>query len=268
MLLGQHSLIPSQRRPSSGAAAAPHEPSQSNTPPEDGYTCPHDVGQREPHSTFGMWMGRVASLERASARRAVVTTIWNIREDIMAQAALKSHTDVVDFLVSQHEQIKSPFAATLSSSGKDREKAFVELRRLLAVHETAEEEIVHPRAKRKIPNGAALVGARLAEENEAKKVLTELEKLDADSEAFTSQLAELYDAVIDHAEHEETEEFAKLGEELSDDELERMGRAAARAEAIAPTRPHAGIESQVANLLAGPFAAMMDRARDAITSKG
>ncbi|MBO0865839.1 MAG: hemerythrin domain-containing protein, partial [Mycobacterium sp.] len=75
------------------------------------------------------------------------------------------------------------------------------------------------------------------------------------------------DAVIDHAEHEEQEEFAKLSEELSSDELEKMGRAAKLAEAIAPTRPHAGVESQVANLMAGPFAGMLDRTRDAITGK-
>ena len=47
-----------------------------------------------------------------------------------------------------------------------------------------------------------------------------------------------------------------------------MGRAAKLAETIAPTRPHPGVESQVANLLAGPFAAMLDRPRDAIIGKG
>ncbi len=186
----------------------------------------------------------------------------------MAQTAIKSPTDVVDYLVSQHEQIKSLFAETLSASGQAREKSFVELRRLLAVHETAEEEIVHPRAKRKIADGAAVVDKRLEEEHEAKTVLQKLEKLDVDSEEFTRQLTELRDAVVDHAEHEEHDEFSKLGEELSSDELERMGRAAKLAEAIAPTRPHAGVESQIANLAAGPFAALLDRARDAITGKG
>jgi hemerythrin superfamily protein len=99
----------------------------------------------------------------------------------MVESAIKSPTDVVDFLVNQHEQIKSLFAETLAASGKARENAFVELRRLLAVHETAEEEIVHPRAKRKISNGAAVVDTRLAEEHEAKTVLQKLEKLDVDS---------------------------------------------------------------------------------------
>ena len=185
----------------------------------------------------------------------------------MAAAARKSATDVTEFLVNQHEQIKSLFAKTLSGSGKQRQDAFVELRRMLAVHETAEEEIVHPRAKRKIPNGADVVAARLEEEHEAKTVLTELEKLDVDSEEFTTKLTKLRDAVIDHAEHEEQEEFAKLSEELSSDELEKLGRAAALAETIAPTRPHPGVESQIANLMVGPFAAMLDRTRDAITGK-
>lgn len=137
----------------------------------------------------------------------------------MAQTAIRSPNDVVDFLVSQHEKIKSLFAETLSASGKAREKAFVELRRLLAVHETAEEEIVHPRVKRKIAEGVAVVEKRLEEEHEAKTVLKKLEKLDVDSEEFTRQLTELRDAVLDHAEHEENDEFTKLGEELTSDEL-------------------------------------------------
>lgn len=185
----------------------------------------------------------------------------------MAKTAIQSHTDVVDFLVKQHEQIKTLFTETLSASGKERERAFVELRRLLAVHETVEEETVHPRAKRKVPNARAMVEERLEEEHEAKARLQKLEKLDVDSAEFTQQLTKLRDAVLAHADHEERDEFVKLGEELSSEELERMGRAAQLAEAIAPTRPHAGVESQLANILVGPFAAMMDRARDAIAGK-
>jgi hypothetical protein len=186
----------------------------------------------------------------------------------MATTAITSPTDVVDFLVNQHEQIKSLFAETLSTSGKEREKTFIELRRLLAVHETVEEEIVHPRAKRKIAGGQKVVGERLEEEHEAKKILKELETLDVDSAEFTRQLEGLRDAVLKHADKEEKDEFTKLSSELSGAELEQMGRAAKLAEAIAPTRPHAGVESQVANFLAGPFAAMLDRARDAIIGKG
>jgi len=144
----------------------------------------------------------------------------------MADAAAKLPRNAVDFLIGQHKQIKSLFEKTLDSSGKERQKAFLELRRLLAVHETAEKEFVHSRAKRKMPDGDKVVGARLEEEHEAKTVLAKLEKLDVDAEEFTRQLSKLRDAMLDHAEHEEKEEFSKLQEELSEDELEQMGRAA------------------------------------------
>ncbi len=123
-------------------------------------------------------------------------------------------------------------------------------------------------AQNAIKSPTDVVDERLHEEREAKTVLQKLEKLDVDSAEFTRLLTELRDAVVEHAEHEEHDEFSKLGQELSGDELKRMGRAAKLAEAIAPTRPHAGVESQAANLAAGPFAAMLDRARDAIVGKG
>ncbi len=43
-----------------------------------------------------------------------------------------------------------------------------------------------------------------------------------------------------------------------------MAGAVLAAEAIAPTRPHAGVESAKANFALGPFASMLDRARDLI----
>jgi len=70
--------------------------------------------------------------------------------------------------------------------------------------------------------------------------------------------------VIDHAEHEENEEFNKLQRQLDADDRERMAKAVIAAEAIAPTRPHPGVESATANFAVGPFASMLDRARDAI----
>jgi len=43
-----------------------------------------------------------------------------------------------------------------------------------------------------------------------------------------------------------------------------MAKAVLVAEAIAPTRPHAGVESATMNFALGPFASMLDPARDAI----
>jgi len=175
--------------------------------------------------------------------------------------------DVVSFLQGQHNQIKTLFESVISSTGEQRSKAFYDLRRLLAVHETAEEEIVHPAARRALPDGEAVVAARLREENQAKKVLGDLEKLDVSSAEFLAQIRTLQAAVLAHAESEEREEFSRLADHIEPGRLETMRKAAEIAEAVAPTRPHAGVESAIANMLAGPFASMVDRTRDALSGK-
>jgi hemerythrin superfamily protein len=175
--------------------------------------------------------------------------------------------DVVSFLISQHERIKELFADVLAASGDVRRDRFSDLRRLLAVHETAEEEIVHPRARRELDDGADVVDARLQEENEAKQTLAALEKLDVDSAEFEKLFQELQADVLNHARAEEEQEFARLAGQVDDAELDRMRQAVELAESLAPTRPHAGVESATANMLAGPFAAMLDRVRDALAGK-
>jgi len=109
------------------------------------------------------------------------------------------------------------------------------------------------------------VGARLREEKEAKQVLADLEKLDPDSSDFDTKLRGLQKSVIAHAGAEEREEFARLGNQLEPARLVRMRKAVEFTEAVAPTRPHPGVESPLANLLVGPFASMIDRTRDAFS---
>ncbi|GAA3834581.1 hypothetical protein GCM10022226_65020 [Sphaerisporangium flaviroseum] len=55
-----------------------------------------------------------------------------------------------------------------------------------------------------------------------------------------------------------------LRAETSDAERQAMAAGVKAAEAMAPTHPHAGVESATKNLLLGPPAAIMDRARDVI----
>ncbi|ODQ88144.1 hemerythrin domain-containing protein [Mycolicibacterium holsaticum] len=185
----------------------------------------------------------------------------------MVQTFVQSTDDVVRFLTDQHNLIKDLFEEVLSASDdKARETAFVELRQLLAVHETAEEMVVHPRARHEIADGNAIVDARLKEEHDAKEQLSALENMDIGSKEFLDALLRFRDDVLHHAEQEEHQEFNKLGRELDADDLERMVKAVQAAQAIAPTRPHAGVESATANFAVGPFVSMLDRARDVISA--
>jgi Hemerythrin HHE cation binding domain len=183
----------------------------------------------------------------------------------VVETFVQSTSDVVRFLKDQHNLIKDMFEDVLHASDtKAREKAFADLRQMLAVHETAEEMVVHPRARKELSAGDEIVDARLKEEHEAKEELSKLESMDIGSQAFINGLTKFRDAVIDHAEHEENEEFSKLQRDLDSGELKRMAGAVRAAESIAPTRPHAGVESAAANFAIGPFVSMVDRARDLI----
>lgn len=180
---------------------------------------------------------------------------------------ISSGNDVVTFLKSQHQQIRELFSQVSAATGEERERAFYALRRLLAVHETAEEEIVHPATRRALPDGDAVVDMRLQEEHEAKQVLAQLENLDVQSLEFDTKLRLLEASVIAHAEAEERLEFERLAAVFDPDRLTKMRKAAEFAEAVAPTRPHPGVESATANMLVGPFASMIDRTRDAFSGK-
>jgi hemerythrin-like domain-containing protein len=179
--------------------------------------------------------------------------------------AIVGNQDVVDFLTDQHEEIKRLFVETLDAAdAAAQEKSFNRLRTLLAVHETAEEMMVHPRVRRKITDGPAIVAARLAEEHDSKVALEAIEKLEFGTAEFSKSLIHLQAAVLSHAEKEETEEFTRLEEELDAEELKKLTAAVLVAERIAPTRAHAGVESAAANFFVGPFASVLDRARDAL----
>ena len=161
--------------------------------------------------------------------------------------------DVVNYLKDQHVTIKALFVDTLDApNAGEQQAAFARLRALLAVHETAEEMIVHPRVRRKIDGGAAVVDARLTEEHDSKVALTQLEKIPCGTAEFTKALVHLQAAVIAHADHEEAEEFTLLDEQLDQEELEKLATAVRFAERIAPTHPHAGVESAFANFALGP----------------
>ncbi|MDG4824060.1 hemerythrin domain-containing protein [Asanoa sp. WMMD1127] len=177
--------------------------------------------------------------------------------------ATDEERDVVDLLRAQHDEIRALFTLVRSSTGDRKREAFQELVRLLAVHESAEEQVVHPAARG--DGDDAVVDARLREEAEAKQVLADLYDLGVEHPKFDIRFADFEDGVLSHALNEERDEFPALRRRHSPEKLRRMAEAVEAAEAIAPTRPHpAAGENPVTNLLAGPPVAIVDKARDAV----
>ncbi|MBT2421862.1 hemerythrin domain-containing protein [Streptomyces sp. ISL-22] len=175
-----------------------------------------------------------------------------------------SDADVVALLMRQHGDIRNLFDEVEKSNGDERRAAFRRLIRLLAMHETAEEEVVHPFTRRSVPDGEKVVADRLQEEREAKELLSHLDGMDPDDPKFLPELQALRLDVMAHARAEERYEFNHIRRQADKARLASMASALRAAEAMAPTHPHPGTESAVKNLTLGPIAAVVDRTRDAV----
>ncbi|MFP1624088.1 hemerythrin domain-containing protein [Streptomyces sp. 5K101] len=88
------------------------------------------------------------------------------------------------------------------TTGDERRAAFRRLVRMLAVHETAEEEVIHPFTRRAGPGGEKVVEERLREEREARELLSCLDGMDTDGPKFPPELQVRLD-VMRHAWAEE-----------------------------------------------------------------
>lgn len=179
------------------------------------------------------------------------------------EAAKLHQDDIIAILLTQHARIRDLFVEVRGSQGEGKKAKFDELRALLAIHETAEEMILRPVAKKEA--GAKEADARNHEEAEANKVLAGLEKMDISSAEFDTKLEEFQRSVGEHADHEETEEFPAIRRGCSSEQLQTMGKRLLAAEKSAPTHPHpTAAGSPAAQWTAGPFASLLDRAKDAL----
>lgn len=176
-------------------------------------------------------------------------------------------TNAIDFLLRQHQQAEKLIDEIKRASAHARGPLFDELREMLAVHETAEELVLRPVTKSLGDEGKRIAEERFAEENEAKQVLAELEKLDPASEAFLTEFGAFAADVLEHATNEEQQEFPLVRRENDSDRLKKLGAAMEKVEQVAPTHPHPSAKSTAANTILGPFAAITDRIRDAVSSR-
>jgi hypothetical protein len=187
-------------------------------------------------------------------------------DDRDERTEIQTGADVAAFLRAQHARIRRLFGQVLETGGMPRERAFEELRVLLAVHEAAE-EILYPADLEVEDAGDPASDARRSEESALASALAELEALDARSPQFETNLRTLRLATLAHMEAEEQTELATLARRprtLDDASLARMRKAVQLAEAVAPARPRPGLEWATENLVLGTFEWMVERARNVL----
>lgn len=172
--------------------------------------------------------------------------------------------DVVDLLISQHMAIRDLFVEVEAATGAAKAEAFHRLVKLLAVHETAEEQVVRPMTRLYVHGGNEIADNRLTEEHDAKETLVALEEMGPHAPEFTRLLGQLRHAVLEHAAKEEAYEFRYLRRDVPAVQLRALTPVVKAVAAVAPTRPHPGMESATLNTLLGPALSIFDRTRDLV----
>jgi hypothetical protein len=169
--------------------------------------------------------------------------------------------DVVDVLLTQHALIEEQFRAVATATRKPaRRTAFDELARLLVVHETIEQELVHPEASGHIDAGVEVVADRIDEERRATEVLAELFEIEVNDPDFDRLLQGLKESVLTHATHEERYEFPQLRHTAPPERLRDLAVAVRTAFEAAPTKLPTTDDGDVAAALV----AVQEEVREAI----
>jgi hypothetical protein len=111
-----------------------------------------------------------------------------------------------------------------------------------------------------------VVDALVSEEVAIRDALVELEHVGVKADDFVGRLARVRDMVIEHNRREEADEFPLLTQQLDASERRRLNGAVDALGRLANTGteaeyPRAGLAAGSPNMMVGPFATILDRAR-------
>lgn len=149
------------------------------------------------------------------------------RPDLLREA------DVIELLVRQHRRILGLFDELGAATGDARVELFDRLRRFLTLHETIEEQIIHPFARRLLDGGDGIAETSLAAESEIKRLLADLERTGPGGTGSGRLLTELRATVERHFAYEEEAELPHIRRSADAEQLQVMAATIEAAEAMA-----------------------------------
>lgn len=180
-----------------------------------------------------------------------------------------STQDVVDILTLDHREMEDLLEQIQRSPGADLRRDLTDT--LIAEvmrHAVAEEMYVYPAMEKHIPRGKEEADHDRDEHQEIVQVMKELEGTDAAEPAFMGGIGKLDKLLRHHAQDEESDQFPKMRQYLSAEELVELGNKVENAKKLAPTRPHPSApHSELFHKTVGPGVGMVDRLRDKLSGR-
>ena len=177
--------------------------------------------------------------------------------------------DITIELTKDHNELREMFGKLRAgATGDERVDLVREMTTELVKHSVAEEVHLYPLIRKILPQGDELADKELEEHAEVEKALKELETLDPAGARYEQLIEQVIDDVSQHAREEEDVIFPQLREKCDSDELKHLGDKIRRVKSVAPTHPHPSApDTPPANMILGPMAGLVDRVRDALSSR-
>ncbi len=176
---------------------------------------------------------------------------------------------IENLILQDHNLIKTVYEKFKSSPSKEEaEKWRNELVYEIARHSIAEELILYPLLRKKLPEGESLFQESIKEHHEIKENLYKAQGIDPSSEDFKKKINNVMDLLMKHVEKEEKEILPSLTKHISEEERIKAGNAFSRRKLIVPTRPHTMVpeDPPTLNSILGLLTSPIDKFRDLFTS--
>jgi len=176
--------------------------------------------------------------------------------------------DAITLLKQDHktvEKLFKQFEKAGDGAMKKKRQIVDEIIRELSIHAEIEEQIFYPAVRAaEIPDVQDMVLESLEEHLAAKRLLSDLDGMDAEAERFDAKVTVLMENIRHHVEEEEDELFPAVRKVLKRKVLTELGSSMDQAKAVVPTHPHPNSpDTPPGNIIGGLASAAIDRARDA-----
>jgi len=172
---------------------------------------------------------------------------------------LKQDHKTVEKIFKQFEKASSP------AQQRNLAKRVIEE---LSVHAAIEEMVFYPAVRDRVPKADDTVLEALEEHHIVKWTLSELDDMKPGDERFKAKMTVLMENVRHHVKEEETELFPEVRKVVGRKEMAELGNALEEAKKTAPTSPHPKApDTPPGNLVAGPAAGIVDKAKSKVKAK-
>ncbi len=172
--------------------------------------------------------------------------------------------NVITLLEKDHQEVDELFRRVhLSEKAETIDELTKQIVHDLSVHAAVEEQFIYPLLRAKVDGGDAMADEAIDEHQQAKRLLADLEKLEAGSADHRTAMEQLIETIRHHVEEEEGDVFPGLRDAVDASTLDKLGTLVEQAKKVVPTHPHPLVPgTATAQLVAGPWAATVDKVRN------